>query len=343
MQQIYHYIGLDIHKKSISFCAELNDGTIVGQGVIKSTREAMRQWAEGYPAPWIGGMEATLFSGHVYDTLCEYSIELHVGEPAKLKAVSWAKHKGDAIDAETLANLLRANLFPSCHMGSALMRELRRVLRYRNFMVRQAVTMKNKTTGLLMEVGAPYDAKKIHRATYFHPYVDSLEEVPNSVKELLRFTRAGLEMFQSTQEQLIRALRRHDALRKRVDLLVSIPGVGEITALTWALEIDEPKRFSNVKQVQSYCGLCSGRHESAGTNKRAPLSKQRNGHLQSKLIEVAKLAPSWNPQLAQVHEHVLALGYNRNRATLAVARKLVAYLIAVDKSGKPFEFRNAVV
>jgi len=57
------------------------------------------------------------------------------------------------------------------------------------------------------------------------------------------------------------------------------------------------------------------------------------------LVEAAKLAPRYNPQLAAVHERELAVG-DHNRATLAVARKLVAYLMAVDRSGKPFQVRT---
>lgn len=68
---------------------------------------------------------------------------------------------------------------------------------------------------------------------------------------------------------------------------------------------------------------------------RGPISKKRNKHLQTKLIEAAKLAPHWNPQLAELHEKELTRG-NRNRATLAVARKLVEYLLAVDRRGTPF-------
>jgi hypothetical protein len=60
------------------------------------------------------------------------------------------------------------------------------------------------------------------------------------------------------------------------------------------------------------------------------------------LIEAAKLAPNWNPQLAALHEKELAKG-NRNRATLAVARKLVEYLLAVDRRGTPFAERAAQV
>jgi transposase len=213
------------------------------------------------------------------------------------------------------------------------------VLRYRNFLVRQAVAMKNRTTGLLMEVGVEYDSQRIHRQGYFYELLGNLTETPNSVRELLRTIRTGVEMFQSAQKQLLGALMKHAYLRQRVARLMSIEGVGEMTALTWALEIDDPARFSNLKKAQSYCGLCSGRNESGGKNKRAPLSKQRNPHLQSILVEAGKLAPRWNPQLAQVHAEALERGYNRNRATLAVARKMVAYLRAVDQSGEDFEPR----
>jgi len=340
MHEPYHYIGLDIHKRTISFCAKRPDGKTVGAGTFRASRACIAQWAAERTLPWIGGMEATLFTGFIYDVLTPYAMELQVGHPLALKAISCAKHKSDRIDAETLANLLRADLFPACHMPSPLMRELRRVLRYRNFLVRQAVAMKNKTTGLLMEVGVQYDSERIHRQGYFYDLLDNIEETPNSVRELLRTTRCGLEMFQSAQKQLLGALKKHGHLRERVTRLMSIDGVGETTALTWALEIDAPARFSNLKKVQSYCGLCSGRNESAGKNKRAPLSKQRNPHLQTILIEAAKLAPRWNTQLAQLHANVIECGYNRNRATCAVARKLVAYLMAVDKSGQDYRERR---
>src|SRR4029434_2821701 len=120
--------------------------------------------------------------------------------------------------------------------------------------------------------------------------------------------------------------------------LQSIPGVGEILALSWALEVGEVDRLSSIAQAASYCGLISAQHNSAGKEQRGPISKQRNQHLQTILIEAGKLAPRHNPQLAVVHERELRRG-DRNQATLAVARKLVAYLMAVDKSGKPFAMR----
>ncbi|EAT15757.1 transposase [Desulfuromonas acetoxidans] len=108
------------------------------------------------------------------------------------------------------------------------------------------------------------------------------------------------------------------------------------------LEIGDPSRFHSSREAISYCGLCSAQRESAGKEQRGPLSKKRNKHLQTILIEAAELAPRWNAQLAELHEKELAKG-NRNRATLAVARKLVEYLLAVDRRGTAFEERQSQV
>ena len=340
MNQAYHYIGLDIHKRTVAFCEKRADGKKIASGTFHTDHPSAVQWASERTTPWIGGMEATLFTGHLYDVLEPFAVELLVGHPARIKAISTAKHKNDSADAETLSNLLRADLFPKCYMASSQVRALRRQLRFRNFLVRQAVNMKNRTTGILMETGVTYDARRIHGKRYFEELLGSLDEVPGSVRELLRTSRVGLEMFQEAQKKLLNALVTHDDLCVRVARLMTIPSVGEITALTWALEIDDPMRFSNLKKAQSYCGLCSGQNESAGKNKNGPLSKQRNPNLQTCLIEAAKLAPRWNPQLKAVHTNSLAQDKNRNRATCAVARKLVAFLMAVDKSGKDFEART---
>ena len=220
------------------------------------------------------------------------------------------------------------------------MRDLRRLLRYRQLVVAQSVRMQNKMAGLLMETGAPFVKAKLHGKKYFTQLLKTLEEVPESVKDLLRLSRGAMEMFETSQKQLIQRLLAEPALPARVERLATIPAVGPITALTWALEIVDPFRFSSVGDAESYCGLTTAFRSSAGKEQRGPISKQRNAWLQTTLIEAAKLAPRWNPQLAAVHERQLQRGH-RNRATLQVARKLVAYLMAVDKSGQPFQLRSS--
>jgi transposase len=221
------------------------------------------------------------------------------------------------------------------------MRELRRLLRYRNLVVRQSVRMQNKIAGLLMETGTSYNKQKLHGKKYFADLLKTLQEVPASVQDLLRMSRAAYEMFDGCQKKLVKQLLRDPRLCERLERLLSIPGVGEITALTWAVEVVDPHRFASAAKAMSYCGLTAALKSSAGKQQHMPLSKQRNAWLQSTLIEAAKVAPLWNPQLAAVHAQELDRGH-RNRATLAVARKMVAYLLAVDKSGQPFQLRSAV-
>jgi transposase len=331
-----YYIGLDIHKKTIAYCIKRIDGQLVRQGTVAADRTALKKWLTELPGPWLGAMEATIFTGWVYDFLKPHAVELKVAHPAMLKAITAAKKKNDRADAEKIADLLRVNLLPECHMMSEEMRELRRVLRYRTMVVRTAVKMKNKMSGLLMEVGAQYNKKRLYGKKYFRDLLERVEDVPDSVKQMLKFSRSGLELFDGVQKKLVGALLQNKTIRDRVERLMSIPGVGEITALTWVLEMGDISRFNSARNAISYCGLCSGQKDSAGKEQRSPLSKQRNKHLQTMLIEDAPLAPGRNDQLAAIHEKELARG-NRNRATLAVARKLVEFMLAVDRRESGFE------
>lgn len=333
--QSFYYVGLDVHKKTVSYSVKTAAGETVAAGGVAATRAALTKWAEALPGPWIGALEATLFSAWIHDHLERYAAELQVAHPAMLKAIACAKKKNDRLDAEKICDLVRCDLLPACYMAPPAIRELRRVLRYRNLLVQQAVRLKNRISGVLMECGEQYVKDRLHGKRYFYELLDRLQDTPESAIELLAISRGMLETFEDLERQLLRGLERHPLLAARVELLRSIRGVGQVTALTWALEIAEPERFSSLGRAVSYCGLCAAQRESAGKQQRGPLSRQRNKHLQTVLIEAAKLAPRYNPELQAVHERELARG-SRNRATLAVARKLVAYLLAVDRAGEPF-------
>jgi transposase len=160
--------------------------------------------------------------------------------------------------------------------------------------------------------------------------------MPSSMPELLRLSRLTIEALGQMNKHLLDALKTDHALAARVRRLMTIRGVGQVLSLTWALEMGDIARFPSVKDAISYCGLCGAEQSSGGKTQRSPISKQRNKHLQTTLIEAAKVAPRWNPELALVYEREKRKG-NRNRGTLAVARKIVAYLLAVDRSERDFE------
>ena len=330
-----YYIGLDIHKKTISYCVKDVSGQIYQQGTIPATRTELDRWIKTLPQPWTVAMEATIFTGWIYDHLRPHAAQVKVAHPLMLRAIAAAKKKNDRIDASKIADCLRCDFLPECHMMSTELRDRRRTLRYRHLLVRQMVQMKNRISGLLLETGVSHNKQRLHKVKYFRELLATNPEVPDSIRPLLKLSRETIVRLQKTEYALVSSLQRDPVLAERVKRLKTVPGVGPITALTWALEIGDVSRFQSVKQAISYCGLCGEEKSSAEKMVRTPLSKQRNKHIQRALIEAAKLGPSQNHELALVYEKEKQKG-NANRATLAVARKMVTYLLAVDREQRAF-------
>ena len=327
-----YFVGLDVHKQVIAFCVKTRAGEIVSEGSIQATRAALDEWLKTLPVPWEGGMEATMFSHWIYRHLEPQAQRLQMGHSARMKAISAGKKKSDKIDARTIADLLRCDLFPGCYVIEPELGALRQQMRFRRLVVEETVMFQNKTAGLLMGAGVEYERRRLHGKRYFRELVNDNQWIGDQMRPLLVFNREQIETLQGMEQRLIRMLERHPRLCGRVAALRSIDGVGVVTALTWALEIATPERFHSVKAALSYCGLTSALRESAGQRKRGPLSKQRNRHLQSALIEAAKIGPLVNEKLREVHRKAREKGGHANRATLAVARKLVAYLLAADRA-----------
>ena len=334
MESMY-YIGLDVHKKTISYCIKDASGKVLREGKIAATRGELDNWMKTLPQPWSVAMEATIFTGWIYDHLLPHAAQIKVAHPLMLRAIAAAKKKNDRIDAGKIADGLRCDFLPECHMAPTEIRDRRRTLRFRNLLVRQRVQLKNRVSGLLMETGVSYNKQRLHKVGYFRELLSSNEEIHSNIRPLLKLSRDAIVRLQKTEYGLVSSLQRDPLLADRIKRLRTVPGVGPITALTWALEMGEVSRFPSIKQAISYCGLCGDEKSSADKVIRTPLSKQRNKHIQRVLVEAAKLAPRENHELALVYETEKQKG-NANRATLAVARKMVAYLLAVDRGKRNF-------
>jgi transposase len=327
-----HFVGLDVHKQVIAFCIKKADGQIVNEGKIKATRQALQEWVNTLPRSWVGGLEATMFSHWIYAFLKPHAEALYMGHPAKMKAIQAGKKKSDKVDARTIADLLRCDAFPTSYVIAPELGRLRQQLRFRQLVVKHQIGFMNRTAGLLMEAGVDYERRRLHGKKYFQELMRENRWVNEEAKPLLRFCREQIEGLAEMDRRLIKVLTGHPQLEARVKALRTIDGVGPILALTWALETGNPERFPSIGDAQSYCGLTSAFWESAGKQKRQPLSKQRNKHLQTVLVEVAQLAPMNNETLKDVYQKEKAAGADSNRAALEVARKLVAYLLAVDRA-----------
>jgi transposase len=330
-----YYIGLDVHKKVISYCVKDAAGRVHQEGRIGSTRHELNAWIRTLPQPRTIAMEATIFTGWIYDHLLPHAEKVKVAHPLMLRAIAAAKRKNDKIDAAKIADCLRCDFLPECHMAPTAIRDRRRILRYRNLVQRQAVQMKNRISGLLMETGVSYNKLRLHRVGYFSELMSSNEEVSDSIRPLLKLCREHIDRSIRLDRTLLGGLQQDPMLSERLERLRTVPGVGPITALTWVLEVGDTSRFRSIKQAISYCGLCGAEKSSADKVLRTPISKQRNKHIQRMLVEAARLAPRYSQELALLYERERQRG-NANRATLAVAGKMVAHMLAVDRRKTDF-------
>jgi transposase len=112
-------------------------------------------------------MEATIFTGWIYDHLLPHAEKVKVAHPLMLRAIAAAKRKNEKIDASKIADCLRCDFLPECHMASTEIRDRRRTLRYRGLLVKQMVQMKNRVSGLLMEKGVTHTKRWLSSLSCF--------------------------------------------------------------------------------------------------------------------------------------------------------------------------------
>src|SRR5438128_4001614 len=105
-----YYIGLDVHKKTISYCVKDASGQVHQEGKVGATRWELDDWIKTLPQPWTVAMEATIFTGWIYDHLLPHAQQVKVAHPLMLRAIAAAKKKNDRIDAGKIADCLRCDL-----------------------------------------------------------------------------------------------------------------------------------------------------------------------------------------------------------------------------------------
>jgi transposase len=209
-----YYIGLDVHKKTISFCVKDAAGHVHQEGKVGSTRCELDAWIQTLPQPRMIAMEATIFTGWIYDYLLPHAEKVKVAHPLMLRAIAAAKKKNDRIDARKIADCLRCDFLPECHTASTKIRDRRRTLRYRNLVIRQMVQMKNRVSELLMETGVAYNKRRLHKVGYFEDLMSTNKEVDQNIRPLLKLSREMIERGQKLDYALVSSLERTHCWRR---------------------------------------------------------------------------------------------------------------------------------
>src|SRR5437899_10442897 len=136
MEPMY-YIGLDVHKRKISYCVKDSGGKVYSEGSLTATRLDLDVWMKTLPQPWSAAMEATMFTGWIYDYLKPHAAALKVAHPLMLRAIATATKKNDRIDASKICDFSLCDVLPECYVASSVVPGQRRNLRDPKLLVRQ--------------------------------------------------------------------------------------------------------------------------------------------------------------------------------------------------------------
>ena len=314
------YIGVDLHRKKSQVAAIEEDGRLVLNRKVRTGPGEMQQLIDELrPQPLQVAFEATFGWGWFADLLAELGIPAHMAHPLATKAISSARVKNDAVDAKTLAHLLRTNLLPEGWIAPPEVREARRLVRMRASLVRVRAKLKAQVHALLGEHGVQPDVvdlfsnkgRQLLREQQLPAISRSrLEACLRLIDEVsLEIVIAEREIYQTIKED------------ERVKRLLPIPGIGPIIAATILSEIGDITRFSSPDKLCAWAGLTPSEHSSADNVRRGHISKQGSRWLRWVMVEAAVHA------FRDIELRQLFLRIARRRgakiARVAVARRLL--------------------
>lgn len=314
------YIGVDLHRKRSQVAAIDQEGKLVLNRKVRTGPAELQQlFDELRPQPIEVAFEATFGWGWFADLLAELGIPAHMAHPLATKAISSARVKNDAVDAKTLAHLLRTNLLPEGWIAPTPVREARRLVRMRAALVRVRAKLKAQVHALLGEHGIQPDLVDLF-SNRGRELLGQLQLPPVSQGRL----QACLRLIDEVSLEIVIAEREIEEMTRdddRVKRLRPIPGIGPIIAATIVSEIGDITRFSSADKLCAWAGLTPREHSSADNVRRGHISKQGSRWLRWVMVEAA-LHACRDVELRQLFVHI-AHRRGTKIARVALARRLL--------------------
>jgi len=315
-------IGCDFHtrQQQIEMLDE-ESGEIVRFRLEHANGEA-RRFYEQLEGPVIVGIEATGYTRWFEQMLAELGHELWVGDAAKIRASVVRKQKNDERDAGHLRTLISEGRFPRIWMPTAAERDLRQLVLHRVKLVQMRTKVMNQLHALAMGEGLCRKKKlwsKVGRVE-----LETLALGPWAArrrKELLEL----LDHLERPIAELQQAAIEQAAAHPRTARLMTHPGVGPLTALSFALTIGEVGRFARSRQVSSYLGLDPKLNCSASRMRIGSISKQGSSTTRWLLVEAGQTAARKDVELRRLYQR-LKFRRGSQVAKVAVARRLAVRL-----------------
>jgi transposase len=330
------HIGIDVHKNSCQVCILTEDGELIERR-IKTERSSLHALFSDRPRARIL-IESSTESEWVARCLEGLGHEVIVADPnyAPMYATRSKKVKTDKRDARTLCEASRLGAYRPAHRTSDRQRDVRAHLAVRETLVRRRARYISLVGALARREGCRIPAGVSRSFAARVEQAALPRHVLVQVEPLLIMLKSLNEQIKKADERLAEVVKDDQVVRR----LTTVPGVGPVTATTYAATLDGAARFRDAKQVRSYLGLVPREHSSGEKQHRGRISKAGNSRARALLVEAAWALLRWKTAKTKaLHEWATRIAARRGRATavVALARKLAGILFALWRDVTEFD------
>ncbi len=336
------YVGLDVHKREVTFCMIDARGEVVSQGKFALDRDALRQFArETLHAGDQVALEATTNCWAVAEMVRPHVAGAMVSNPMATQAIAKSKVKTDKVDAHVLAQLLRCDFLPEVWRPDEATRLRRQLSGRRASLVQQRTQLRNRIHSVLAMrlISPPGGASRSVFSKAGRAWLESLSEADIDTEGLMMIL-SDLRLMDVLQteidvfDQRLAELAYED---QRVKLLMTMPGVSVVVAQALVAAFGEIERFASPEKAAAYLGLVPSTKQSAKTCHHGPITKRGNSNARWMLVQAAQ----------HMHRQAGPLGHffrrlkrrkNHNVAVVATARKMAMIAWRMLRENEPYRF-----
>lgn len=339
------YIGLDIHLKQMTV-------TILGERLHHKTFSqepdagALSSYLKrNFPGAHYRAAYEAGFSGFwLQEALQAQGIDCIIVNPADVPTKDKErKRKNDRVDSRKIASSLRNAELDPIHIPSKQCQLDRCLLRNRNNLIKDNTRCRNRIKSLLNYFGIRYPERFARSGTHWsRGFMDWLKTVDlggsgNAALNIyLQEAEFRRDLLTKTLKE-IRALSNQERYSKRVNLSMTVPGVGRLTAMTFLTELERIDRFRNRDALCNYVGLVPDISASDETVHIGDMTKRGNRTLRKFLVESAWIAARKDPALT-IKYNDLCSRMNGNKAIIRIARMLITRIQYVLSKEEPYQF-----
>ena len=332
------YVGIDLGDRTSMIHVLDEEGEFFEETRLPTTAPAMKMKFGNQPPLQIA-MEVGSQSRWVSRTLIEMGHDVIVADARKLRLIYQNPRKSDSVDAEYLARLVRLDtklLSPVKHRSETAQQDLA-ILRSRDILVRARTKLINHVRGILksFEVRVPSCSTNNFPKRAKPELPDSLRLALESVLEVIQDLSVRIRTYDQEIERLCQEKY------PETESMRQIKGVGPLTSLAFILTLEDPRRFRVSREVGPYLGLVPKRSQSGEVDHQGGITKTGDSYLRRLLVGCSHyiLGPFGEESKLREWGLQLAAGDSsraKNRATVAVARKLAVLLHKLWVSGQDY-------